>query len=920
VLFLGPSESLGPIAEGFEIVDKHWQLYRKAGEVRMPVDTRQPGLLSARAAVPSVLPAAKHSLGQLLSVYDALLEETMPPSLILNDRGELVHVLGGAARFLRVREGRQSLDVLDLVDAELKMILAGGIKRALAERAPVIFNGVRSHADDHIYRVTIRAVAGRANGARHIVVSFESPEPAPRPTTAAAAIQIDVDQVSQQQLAALEAELGTTKESLQAAIEQLEASNEELQASNEELQSSNEELQSTNEELQSVNEELYTVNAEYQRKIAELTELTNDMDNLLASTEVGTIFLDGQLRIRKFTPQITERFGLLPHDIGRTFDTFAHKMRHPELVHDLKRVLASGHPIERDLVDVQGKSFFLRLLPYRVKGAADGVVLTLIDVSGLKAAEDALFHERYLLNSLLRSVPDGIYFKDARGRYIRFNHAMAARHGLRDPAEAIGKTAFDLPDHDAAMALHREDEVVLRSGQPQHYRLESRTAANGSEAWDMVTRLPLMDRDHAIVGVIGIFRDVTEQVRAKAKIDEEVRRRDQFLAMLSHELRNPLGAVVTATALLKAASDSQRGTLPHTVEILERQSKQMARLLDDLLEVSRVTRNKIELRRRVVDLRLIAGEAADAVRSQMADKDLEFTVDFGSEPLWIYGDAARLQQVQINLLSNAVKYTAPGGHISLRAAREDSGAVIHVRDDGAGIAPHLLDSIFDLFVQARQTLDHAGGGLGVGLTLVRALVEMHGGTVDARSDGDGAGSEFTVRLPLTALSSEAHMQDEAALSAPPPGTTVLVVEDYADSRDVLCAMLSGAGLVCHGAPDGHSALRLINEVSPDIVILDVGLPGMDGLEVARRIRAMPRHSGARLIALTGYGQASDREATRQAGFDYHLVKPVQPAELLRALAEVRSSTASLASDRTAASARSDVPPPGSAGPSVVGTS
>jgi two-component system, chemotaxis family, CheB/CheR fusion protein len=238
-------------------------------------------------------------------------------------------------------------------------------------------------------------------------------------------------------------------------------------------------------------------------------------------------------------------------------------------------------------------------------------------------------------------------------------------------------------------------------------------------------------------------------------------------------------------------------------------------------------------------------------------------------------------------LSNAVKYTAPGGHVSLRAAREDSGAAIRVRDNGAGIAPHLVESIFELFVQARQTLDHADGGLGVGLTLVRALVEMHGGTVSARSEGDGAGSEFTVRLPLTALSAEAHAQDDCELSAPPPGTTVLVVEDYADSREVLCAMLSGAGLICHGAPDGHSALRLLDEVSPNIVILDVGLPGMDGLEVARRIRSIPRHRGIGLVALTGYGQASDREATSQAGFDHHLVKPVQPAELLKALAGLR---------------------------------
>jgi two-component system, chemotaxis family, CheB/CheR fusion protein len=889
VLLLGPSETLGPAADGFDILDKHWQLYRKGGEVRARVEPRRPLTLpvDARVTTPSVLPAARHSLGQLLPVYDALLEEVMPPSLILSDRGELVHALGGAARFLRVRDGRQSLDVLDLVDADLKMILAGGMKRAMAERAPVVFNGVRAGDEDQVYRVTVRAISARGTGARHLVVSFESPTPARRPSSRP--IEIDVDRVSQQQLAALEAELGTTKESLQAAIEQLEASNEELQASNEELQASNEELQSTNEELQSVNEELYTVNAEYQRKIAELTELTNDMDNLLASTEVGTVFLDRQLRIRKFTPQVSDIFGLLPQDVGRSIETFAHKMRHPELVDDLRRVLVSSKPIERDLVDLQGKSFFLRLLPYRAKGVVDGVVLTLIDVTGLKAAEDALFHERYLLNSLLRSVPDAIYFKDARGRFIRFNHAMAARLGLRDPAEAIGKTALDLPEHGAAMAMHREDESVLRSGQPQHYRLERRVTGNTAEAWDMVTRLPLMDRNNAVVGVITICRDVTEQVRAKAKIDEEVRRRDQFLAMLSHELRNPLGAVVTATAMLKAI-DSPNGHKTRTVEVLERQSRQMARLLDDLLEASRVTQNKIELRRRVVDLRQIASEAADAMRSQADEKGLEFRIELDDEPLCVVGDAARLQQIHINLLNNAVKYTSRGGQVSLRAGREDNWAVIRVRDNGDGIAPHMLDSVFELFVQAKHTLDHSEGGLGVGLTLVRALVEMHGGTVSARSDGDGKGSEFAVRLPLTTLS-EPTSAEPSSLVAPPSGTSVVVVEDNADSRDMLCTMLEHAGLSCHGAADGWAALRLIDEVSPEIAILDVGLPGMDGLEIARRIRSNSRHRGIRLIALTGYGQASDREATARAGFDYHLVKPVQPSELLAVLAELRTANA-----------------------------
>jgi two-component system CheB/CheR fusion protein len=560
-------------------------------------------------------------------------------------------------------------------------------------------------------------------------------------------------------------------------------------------------------------------------------------------------------------------------------------MQYPELVADLRRVLETGLPVERDYVDPAGKSFFLRLLPYRVKGAADGVVLTLIDVSGLKAAEDALFHERYLLNSLLRTVPDAIYFKDTRGRFIRFNHAMAARLGVADPADAIGKTAFDLPDHDAAMILHREDEAVLRSGQPQHYRLESRRTTEGTEAWDVVTRLPLVDRNNATVGVIVIVRDVTEQVRARLKRDEDVRRRDQFLAMLSHELRNPLGAMVTATAMLKSA-DAPNSIQARTVSVLERQSRQMARLLDDLLEVSRVTQNKIELRRRVVDLRLIAAEAADAVRSQMDEKEIAFDVDLDPEPVWVQGDAARLQQVQINLLSNASKYTGKGGHVVLRVRQESNGAVIRVKDNGAGISPQMLESVFDLFVQGPRTIDHANGGLGVGLTLVRALVEMHGGTVTAQSDGEGAGSEFSVRLPLTTLSEPAVVQETATFPAalPASGTTVVIVEDNEDSREMLCAMLQLAGLVCHAAPDGVRGLKLIDEVSPSAVVLDVGLPGMDGLEVARRIRANPRHAGVHLIALTGYGQAGDRLATAEAGFDHHLVKPVQPADLLALLA------------------------------------
>jgi two-component system CheB/CheR fusion protein len=884
VLFLGGSETVGTLGQDFATIDKHWRIYKKRSETRMPLDPRlQLTHPEARGVAPRTQSAiGRYSLTQLLGTYDALLDDVMPPSLLVNDRGELIHSFAGASRFLRLADGRQGLDVLDIVNGELRMVLLGGLKRALNEPSAITFKGVRAAADDRPYKVTIRRVRSKNAGMPHLVISFEEMEVGAA-LVRAPATEIDLNQLSREQLGALEAELSHTKESLQAAIEELETSNEELQASNEELQASNEELQSTNEELQSVNEELYTVNSEYQRKITELTELTNDMDNLLSSTEVGTIFLDNTLKIRKFTPQVAQAFSLLPHDVGRPIDTFAHKMEHPELVQDLRRVLATGEPIERESRDSRGKVFFVRILPYRARGSIDGVLLTFIDVSGLRAAEDALFHERYLLNSLLFSVPDAIYFKDARGRFIRANHAMAVRLGIGDPRDAVGKMSHDMPNREIALALDREDNAVLRSGLVEHYKLEKRIGSEGLAEWDLVTRLPLKD-DEKIVGVIAIYRDVTQQKRAEEKIQEAVRRRDQFLAMLSHELRNPLGAMVTATSLLKPEIANQPNT-GKFVAVLERQSHQMARLLDDLLEASRVTQNKIELRRGVIDLRAAVRDAADAVRSTLSERGVNFTMQLDSEPIYVDGDPARLQQVQVNLLSNAAKYTARGGNVRLDVCRLDGHAVIRVRDDGAGIPRDMLDSVFDLFVQSSRTLDRAAGGLGVGLTLVRSLVAMHGGSIEAHSEGEGKGSEFVVRLPLV---TGAQPRDESSPRLRPSvhaGARIVVVEDNPDSREMLCELLKRAGFECTTADNGPAALQLIDEVCPEIAILDVGLPEMDGFELARRLRANPRHAQLILIALTGYGRAEDRKASREAGFDEHLVKPVHAEQLLQLLAQ-----------------------------------
>lgn len=881
VLFLGPSESTGALTHDFEPVDKQWRIYQKTSESRVRAEPRPvTGPKSQREPRPRApISPNRYSVPQLLSVYDTLLDQTVGPSFLVNDAGELVHSFGGASKFLKLSDGRQGLDVLDLVDGELRTVLSGGLKRAQKSGSPLTFRSVNvvDGAASGQYTVSVRALKTNGNAARHCLVSLEPETRAETPSPVP--VEVDVAEIGRERVTALEAELKYTKENLQSATEEIESNSEELQAANEELLASNEELQSTNEELQSVNEELYSVNAEYQRKISDLTQLANDMENLLASTDIGTVFLDARLRIRNFTSRAAEVFHLLPHDIGRPIENLTHSMEYPELASDFRAVLETGRPIEKELRAAH-RSFFTRILPYRARGAIDGVVMTLIDVSSLKAAEDALFHERYLLNSLLSSVPDAIYFKDARGRFIRANHALAARLGIDDPRKAVGKTGFELPGYEQALAVHQQDEQVLRSGIAQHYQLERRHTPGGGDAWDLVTRLPLADPDGKVVGIIGIFRDVTQQKQNEAKISDAVTRRDQFLAMLSHELRNPLGAMAGATELLKREelSPERRERL---FEVLSRQSRQMSRLLDDLLEVSRVTQDKIDLRLRCLDIRTVITEAAEAAREQLDLRQVALQIDISGEPLVVDADAARLQQILANLLSNASKYTPSGGHVALTARRDGDHVEVRVADDGVGIPPHLLGDVFDLFVQSPRTLDRSEGGLGVGLTLVRGLVERHGGSVQALSDGEGQGTEIIVRLPCSKRQPELKPRETSAMpNQNNPKLEIVVVEDNDDSRMMMCELLELSGFECHTAATGPLGLELISENRPDVALVDIGLPELDGLEVARLLRQDKRNDDVFLVALTGYGQREDRDAAQRAGFDAHLVKPVDFTALL----------------------------------------
>jgi two-component system CheB/CheR fusion protein len=380
---------------------------------------------------------------------------------------------------------------------------------------------------------------------------------------------------------------------------------------------------------------------------------------------------------------------------------------------------------------------------------------------------------------------------------------------------------------------------------------------------------------------------VRERTSALAQANEALRvadrHKDEFLAMLAHELRNPLAPLRNALQIIQQPG-AYGATAERAREMAERQVGHMARLLDDLLDVSRISRGKIELRTEAVDLAAVVRRTVDAVLPLIEQRSHELTVSLPTGAVHVQGDPTRLEQIVTNLLHNAAKYTDPGGHVWLGADREGAEAVIRVRDTGVGIAPEMLPRIFDLFVQAERRLDRAVGGVGIGLTLVRRLVELHGGTVAASSPGPGRGSEFVVRLPALPAGREGEGGPTKAPPRPakqghPACRRLLVVDDNVDAADSLALLFKMGGREVRVAYDGPTALILARGFRPQVVLLDIGMPGMDGYEVARQLRRQAGTEGVVLIALTGWGREEDRRRSREAGFDHHVVKPVEPRVL-----------------------------------------
>ncbi|MDB6007420.1 MAG: two-component hybrid sensor and regulator [Prosthecobacter sp.] len=628
---------------------------------------------------------------------------------------------------------------------------------------------------------------------------------------------------------------------------------------------------------------------------ARLLDLTQDAI-IVRDTEGRILYWNGGAE-KLYGWSCAEARGQLSHVLLQT----EFSMPEEQMVEELHRTNHWTGELAHTTRDGRRLTVFVRKnLDRDSQGRPAAVMENITNITERKMVEEALRASEERYRSIITSSPDCIKLLDLEGVLL----SVEAGHdllGLADVTPLLGGSWIEFWLRAKDQAAARSAVTDAAAGRSGSFVGFFRTL-DGQDKWWDVAVTPILDASGQPARLVAVLRDVTERraledalVARAEDLMQADRSKDEFLAMLAHELRNPLAPLRNAAELLTIENASAEDR-EQAQRVIRRQIENMSRMLDDLLDVSRITEGKIELRKKPVPLEGLLIAAASLVRSTCATQQQELTLTLPAKPVYLNCDATRLEQVFGNLLTNACKYSGVGSRISISAERDDNAeppeVIIIVRDDGLGIAPELLPHVFGLFVQSTRSLDRSHGGLGIGLTLVQRLVKLHGGSVEARSEGLGQGAEFIVSLPIL-------NEVPAPVSDPPVSEgrdfprRILIVDDNTDSAQSLAALQRRRGHETRTAFTGPDALKEAVEFLPDVVLLDIGLPGMDGFEVARQLRLMPQFQDVQLIAMSGYGSPEDRATGRKAGFDEHLVKPVELDVLRECLRRVKGSKTTL---------------------------
>jgi two-component system CheB/CheR fusion protein len=883
ILFLGASESLGSLGAEFETLDRAWKFFRKTSESRLSLGARTLGTELLRAAPSSAQPTVP-----MLRVYDALMEAFVPTGLLLNGQQQVLHIYGEAKRFIRAESGRVSNDISSMVCKDLQLPLTSAMRNAGRQQSTVVLPNVRVQHDsgrEERLKLTVIPIAPKANPP--VYMATMEPEVAPatveksRPTHS-----FDVGDEVKDYISELESDLQRTRESLQATVEELETSNEELQASNEELLSSNEELQSTNEELQSVNEELYSINAEHEMKIEELDRIGNDLRNLIQSTDTATIFVDGEFRVRLFTPKATEVIYLLPQDIGRDIRHINTAVPDPHLGQDIAAIYASGQAVARALEDADGRSFLRRCTTYQdVSGQSKGVVVNYVETTQLIRSNRALAESESRFGLILETIPSAIFVVDDDMRIAVTNPAAQRLFGsegrsmlgtelVRWLPELADASQLQAPHTAGAPAVLTSSAVCLDGA---HIPVEL--------TWGSLTLAQRPCRVLVVTDIRGRIASERAQAEALEAAKNLARARSQFLANMSHEIRTPLNGILgfAQVGLAAATTNVEEPPWSHFSQILA-SGEHLLEIINEVLEFARIDAGTQELQLQPVELPALIREAMTEVAFMVKGRPVALRFDQEGQSIEpVVTDPQRVRQALVNLLSNALKFTAQG-EVVVELAVQDAEVTIAVRDSGIGIEAKDLQRIFEPFEQADASTTRRYGGTGLGLAITRRQIELLGGRVTVSSTV-GSGSTFTLHLPWQAAAVSPPAPPPAPTAAPDVrGLKVLVAEDDATNQALMRNVLDSLGVSFTLFDNGQQLVDHVRNLgaSPaDLVLMDLQMPAMSGYDAARELLRID--PSLPIVAMTAHAFAEDQEEIVRAGMVGRVTKPFRIRDLASAI-------------------------------------
>ena len=927
-LVLGHAESV-PGGDGmFSTVDKVNRIFARAPATaarQMPVRARRMPARHDAAAADAPEPGVPVAPALELSkqVDRLLLTQYAPPGVIVDDRLQVLEFRGRTAAYLEPPSGEPQLNLFRMVREGLLSELRVALGIARREATTVRRDGVRFEVDGatRICNILVQPIAGMPETKeRRFAVLFENAAPArvvegngkqPRHTRGKTRQTRSRHDAMEQELLATKDYLHSIIREHEATSDALASANDELVSGNEELQSMNEELESSKEELQSTNEELTTLNEELHNRNQELITLNNDITNLLNGVEIAIVIVDANLCIRRFTPQARRVMNLLPGDVGRLISDIRPNVSVPHLDQMIIEVMETIEAMETEVQDGDGRWYRLQIRPYKTNdNRIDGALLCLMDIDTLKRAQQDAEWGREYSAGIVEAVQVPLVVLD---HDLLVQSANEAFYDLfQVPRERTeGASLYSLLDGQLDVADLRTHLGAILVGDPrfENLKVEVEVPQVGQRTLSLSAR-PVRSRAGMAPLILLSLEDITERERAErererllqqareaeAEAAQATLAKDRFLAILSHDLRTPMSALLLHVDLLRRRA-AEGAAIDQSIDAIERAARIQERLTDDLLDLSRISSGKLEMALERVDIAAVVREAIVVVRAMAHGQSvaLEEHVDASVHP--VMGDPVRLRQVVWNLLTNAIKYTPAGGRIVASVRAVDGHARIQVTDTGVGIEPDHLPRVFDVFSEAGSTRH---GGLGLGLTIVRHVVQQHGGTVQAASPGAGQGATFTVTLPVI----EQVIQDGAVRAVAGPkrmptgdahraagapldleGVRVLVVEDELETREPLVEMLTGSGAEVRAAASVAEAMRVFADFRPQLLLSDIDMPIEDGYMLIRRIRALgpTRGGNVRAMALTAMASAPDRERALAAGFDLHFPKPVRFDELAAAL-------------------------------------